>query len=208
SIRVGEPLVHAGYPLDAEAVLLVEVEGIREILPHARAAVEEICRHHGARDVRIAHTEEERQALWLGRKAAFGTLGRMAVNYYLHDAAVPRTRLPEVLRRIQEIGRREGLTLVNVFHAGDGNLHPIIIFDARIPGETGRVIRGGEEMLRLCVVDAGKSCGERGIAVVQRNDMPWIYSDADLDAMRRVKEVFDPTQTMNPWKFFPTPVSC
>jgi len=208
AIRVVEPFVHAGYPLDAEAVLLIEVEGIREILPHARAAVEEICRHHGARDVRIAHTEEERQALWLGRKAAFGTLGRMAVNYYLHDAAVPRTRLPEVLRRIQEIGRREGLTLVNVFHAGDGNLHPIIIFDARIPGETGRVIRAGEEMLRLCVEAGGTISGEHGIGFEKNNYMPWIYSDADLDAMRRVKEVFDPTQTMNPWKFFPTPVSC
>ena len=208
AIRVVEPFVHAGYPLDAEAVLLIEVEGIREILPHARAAVEEICRHHGARDVRIAHTEEERQALWLGRKAAFGTLGRMAINYYLHDAAVPRTRLPEVLRRIQEIGRREGLTLVNVFHAGDGNLHPIIIFDARIPGETGRVIRAGEEMLRLCVEAGGTISGEHGIGFEKNNYMPWIYSDADLDAMRRVKEVFDPTQTMNPWKFFPTPVSC
>ena len=208
AIRVVEPFVHAGYPLDAEAVLLIEVEGIREILPHARAAVEEICRHHGARDVRIAHTEEERQALWLGRKAAFGTLGRMAINYYLHDAAVPRTRLPEVLRRVQEIGRREGLTLVNVFHAGDGNLHPIIIFDARIPGETGRVIRAGEEMLRLCVEAGGTISGEHGIGFEKNNYMPWIYSDADLDAMRRVKEVFDPTQTMNPWKFFPTPVSC
>ena len=208
AIRVVEPFVHAGYPLDAEAVLLIEVEGIREILPHARAAVEEICRHHGARDVRIAHTEEERQALWLGRKAAFGTLGRMAINYYLHDAAVPRTRLPEVLRRIQEIGRREGLTLVNVFHAGDGNLHPIIIFDARIPGETGRVIRAGEEMLRMCVEVGGTISGEHGIGFEKNNYMPWIYSDADLDAMRRVKEVFDPTQTMNPWKFFPTPVSC
>ena len=208
TIRVVEPFVHAGYPLDAEAVLLIEVEGIREILPRSRVVVEEICRHHGARDVRVAHTEEERQRLWLGRKAAFGTLGRMANNYYLHDAAVPRTRLPDVLRGIQEIGRWEGLPLANVFHAGDGNLHPIIIFDARIPGETGRVIRAGEEMLRLCVEAGGTISGEHGIGFEKNNYMPWIYSDADLDAMRRVKEVFDPTQTMNPWKFFPTPVSC
>jgi glycolate oxidase len=208
TIRVVEPFVHAGYPLDAEAVLLIEVEGIREILPRCRAVVEEICRHHGARDIRIAQTEEERQRLWLGRKAAFGTLGRMATNYYLHDAAVPRTRLPQVLRRIQEIARREGLTLANVFHAGDGNLHPIIIFDAHIPGETARVIRAGEEMLRLCVEAGGTISGEHGIGFEKNNYMPWIYSEADLGAMRRVKEVFDPAQIMNPWKFFPTPVSC
>ncbi len=208
TIQVVEPFVHAGYPLDAEAVLLIEVEGIREALPRARAVVEEICRQYGAREIRIAHTEAERERLWLGRKAAFGTMGRIAVNYYLHDAAVPRTRLPQVLRRVQEIARREGLTLANVFHAGDGNLHPIIIFDARIPGETERVIRAGEEMLRLCVEAGGTISGEHGIGFEKNNYMPWIYSGADLAAMRRVKDVFDPASIMNPWKLFPTPVSC
>ncbi|HYM92049.1 MAG TPA: FAD-linked oxidase C-terminal domain-containing protein [bacterium] len=208
TIQVVEPFVHAGYPLDAEAVLLIEVEGIREALPRARAVVEAICRQYGAREIRIAHTEAERERLWLGRKAAFGTMGRIAVNYYLHDAAVPRTRLPQVLRRVQEIGRREGLTLANVFHAGDGNLHPIIIFDARIPGETERVIRAGEEMLRLCVEAGGTISGEHGIGFEKNNYMPWIYSAADLAAMRRVKDVFDPAAIMNPWKLFPTPVSC
>ena len=207
TIRVVEPFVHAGYPLDAEAVLLIEVEGIREALPPLRALVEEICRRHGARDVRIAHTDEERQALWLGRKAAFGTLGRIAINYYLHDATVPRSRLPDVLRRVQGIAHRDGLTLVNVFHAGDGNLHPIMIFDARIPGETERVIRAGEEMLRLCVEVGGTISGEHGIGFEKNNYMPWIFSEADLDAMRRVKAVFDPAGIMNPWKMFPTPVS-
>jgi glycolate dehydrogenase FAD-linked subunit len=207
TIRVVEPFVHAGYPLDAEAVLLIEVEGIREVLPRLRNLVEEICRRHGAQDVRIAHTEEERQALWLGRKAAFGTLGRIATNYYLHDATVPRSRLPAVLRRVQEIARRDALTLVNVFHAGDGNLHPIIIFDARIPGETERVIRAGEEMLRLCVASGGTISGEHGIGFEKNNYMSWIFSEADLDAMRRLKAVFDPIGIMNPWKMFPTPVS-
>jgi glycolate oxidase len=207
AIRAIEPFVHAGYPLDAEAVLLIEVEGIREALPPLQDVVEGICRRHGARQIRVAHGEAERQALWLGRKAAFGTLGRIAINYYLHDAAVPRSRLPQVLRRIQEIGRREGLTLANMFHAGDGNVHPLIIFDARVPGETARVIRAGEEMLRVCVEAGGSISGEHGIGFEKNNYMPWIFSEADLDAMRRLKRVFDPGGIMNPWKMFPTPVS-
>ncbi len=207
TIQVVEPFVHAGYPMAAEAVLLIEVEGIQEVIPRLRRLVEDICGRYGAQDIRIAHTEEQRQALWLGRKAAFGTLGRIAINYYLHDAAVPRSRLPEVLRGVQEIARREGLTLANVLHAGDGNLHPLIIFDARIPGETERVIRAGEEMLRLCVEAGGTISGEHGIGFEKNNYMPWIFSEADLDAMRRVKAVFDPMGVMNPWKMFPTPIS-
>ncbi len=208
TIRVVEPFVHAGYPLDAEAVLLIEVEGLRDVLPSAAALIAEICRGRGAAEVRTARTDEERQALWLGRKAAFGTLGRIAVNYYLHDAVVPRTRLPDVLRRVQQIAAREGLTLANVFHAGDGNLHPIIIFDARVPGETERVIRAGEEMLRTCVEAGGTITGEHGVGFEKNNYMPWIYSEADLRALKVVKDVFDPPGLMNPWKVFPTPVSC
>jgi glycolate oxidase len=207
AIQVIEPFVHAGYPLDAEAVLLIEVEGIREALPRQRSLVEEICLRYGAREVRAAHTEEERQALWLGRKAAFGTMGRIAINYYLHDAAVPRSKLPEVLRAVQAIARRERLTVANMFHAGDGNLHPLIVFDARVPGETERVIRAGEEMLRLCVEAGGTISGEHGIGFEKNNYMPWIFGEADLDAMRRAKAVFDPAGIMNPWKMFPTPIS-
>ncbi len=207
AIQVIEPFVHAGYPLDAEAVLLIEVEGIKEALSPGRGLVEDICRRHGAQDVRTADTEEQRQALWLGRKAAFGTLGRIAINYYLHDAAVPRSKLPQVLRGVQAIARRERLKLANVLHAGDGNLHPLIVFDARVPGETERVIRAGEEMLRLCVEAGGTISGEHGIGFEKNNYMPWIFREADLEAMRRVKAVFDPDETMNPWKMFPTPVS-
>ena len=207
TIQAVEPFVHAGYPLDAEAVLLIEVEGLRGVLARAAGMIEAICRAHGAGEVRAAKSEGERDALWLGRKAAFGTLGRIAINYYLHDAVVPRSRLPEILRRVQAIARRERLTVANVFHAGDGNLHPIIIFDARVPGETERVIRAGEEMLRLCVDAGGTISGEHGIAFEKNNYMPWIYSDADLGAMRRVKDAFDPEGRMNPWKMFPTPIS-
>ncbi|HTD48043.1 MAG TPA: FAD-linked oxidase C-terminal domain-containing protein, partial [bacterium] len=207
AIQAIEPFVHAGYPLDAEAVLLIEVEGLRETLPRLDRLVDAICRRHDAVEVRIAHAEEERQALWLGRKAAFGTMGRIAVNYYLHDAAVPRSQLPAIMRRVQEIARRERLTLVNMFHAGDGNLHPLIIFDARVPGETVRVIRAGEEMLRLCVEAGGTISGEHGIGFEKNNYMRWIFTEADLGAMRRLKAVFDPGGVMNPWKMFPTPVS-
>jgi glycolate oxidase len=208
TMRVVEPFVHAGYPEDAEAVLLIEVEGLRDVLPRAGALVEEICRHHGAVEIRAARTEEERQALWLGRKSAFGAFGRIAINYYLHDAVVPRSRLPQVLRRVQQIAAREHLTIANVFHAGDGNLHPLIIFDARRDGETERVIRAGEEMLRACVEAGGTITGEHGVGFEKNNYMPWIYSDADLGAMHRLKDVLDPAGVMNPWKMFPTPVSC
>jgi glycolate oxidase len=207
AIQVIEPFVHAGYPLDAEAVLLVEVEGLRETLPRLGRIVDEVCRRHGASEVRLAHSEEERQALWLGRKAAFGTLGRIAINYYLHDAAVPRSRLPQIMRQVQEIAERDGLTLVNMFHAGDGNIHPLIVFDARIPGETERVIRAGEEMLRLCVEAGGTISGEHGIGFEKTNYMHWIFAAADLEAMRRIKAVCDPEGIMNPWKLFPTPIS-
>jgi glycolate oxidase len=207
TIQAVEPFVHAGYPLDAEAVLLIEVEGLRGVMSRAAGIIETICRAHGAGEVRAARSDAERDALWLGRKAAFGTLGRIAINYYLHDAVVPRSRLPEVLRQVQAIARREHLKVANVFHAGDGNLHPIIIFDARVPGETERVIRAGEEMLRLCVDAGGTISGEHGIGFEKNNYMPWIYSDADLDAMRRVKDVLDPEGRMNPWKMFPTPIS-
>ena len=207
TVQAVEPFVHAGYPLDAEAVLLIEVEGLRPVMARAAAIIDAICRAHGAVAVRAARSETERDALWLGRKAAFGTLGRIAINYYLHDAVVPRSRLPEVLRQVQAIATREGLTVANVFHAGDGNLHPIIIFDARVPGETERVIRAGEEMLRLCVDAGGTISGEHGIGFEKNNYMPWIYSDHDLGAMRRVKATFDPEGRLNPWKMFPTPVS-
>jgi len=207
TIQVVEAFVHAGYPLDADAVLLIEVEGLRGVLAPAAALIEDICRAHGAVEVRTATAQSERDALWLGRKGAFGAMGRIAINYYLHDAVVPRSRLPEVLRRVQAIARRDGLTVANVFHAGDGNLHPIVIFDARVPGETERVVRAGEEMLRLCVEAGGTISGEHGIGFEKNNYMPWIYSDADLGAMRRVKAVVDPEGRMNPWKMFPTPVS-
>ncbi len=203
-----EPAVHAGLPLDAGAVLLIEVEGVREGLERSAEIVEALCRRNNAREIRIARTEEERHRYWAARKGAFGAMGRLAPNYYLHDAVVPRSQLPAIMRKVMEIARRHGIRVANVFHAGDGNLHPLIPYNASIPGETDRVMRASEEMLAACVAAGGSISGEHGIGFEKNNYMPWIFSEADLEAQRRVKTVFDPEDRMNPFKVFPTPVSC
>jgi glycolate oxidase len=203
-----EPAVHAGLPLDAGAVLLIEVEGVREGLERSAEIAEDLCRRNRAREIRIARTEEERHLYWAARKGAFGAMGRLAPNYILHDAVVPRSRLPEIMHQVLEIARRHGIRVANVFHAGDGNLHPLIPYDASVPGETERVIQASEEILAACVAAGGTLSGEHGIGLEKNNYMPWIFSDADLEAQRRLKAVFDPDDRMNPFKVFPTPVSC
>ncbi len=206
--RAVEPAVHAGLPLDAGAVLLIEVEGVREGLERCARTVEDLCRDDRAREVRTARSEEERHLYWAARKGAFGAMGRLAPNYYLHDAVVPRSQLPAIMRQIGEIAQRHGIRVANVFHAGDGNLHPLIPYDASDPGETDRVMQASEEMLSACVAVGGTLSGEHGIGFEKNNYMPWIFTDADLGAQRRLKAVFDPEDHMNPFKVFPTPVSC
>jgi glycolate dehydrogenase FAD-linked subunit len=203
-----EPAVHAGLPLDAGAVLLIEVEGVREGLARCARTVEDLCRANRAREVRTARTEAERHLYWAARKGAFGAMGRLAPNYYLHDAVVPRSQLPAIMHQIGEIARRYNIRVANVFHAGDGNLHPLIPYDATAPGETDRVMQASEEMLAACVAAGGTLSGEHGIGFEKNNYMPWIFTDADLGAQRRLKAVFDPEERMNPFKVFPTPVSC
>ncbi len=203
-----EPAVHAGLPLDAGAVLLIEVEGVREGLERSAEIAAELCRKNTAREIRIARTEEERHLYWAARKGAFGAMGRLAPNYMLHDAVVPRSRLPEIMHQVLEIARRHGIRVANVFHAGDGNLHPLIPYDASIPGETERVIQASEEMLAACIAVGGALSGEHGIGAEKNNYMPWVFSAADLDAQRRLKTAFDPDDLMNPFKVFPTPISC
>ena len=203
-----EPAVHAGLPLDAGAVLLIEVEGVREGLERCARTVEDLCRANRAREVRTARTEEERHLYWAARKGAFGAMGRLAPNYYLHDAVVPRSRLPAIMRQIGEIARRYDIRVANVFHAGDGNVHPLIPYDATAPGETDRVMQASEEMLSACVAAGGSLSGEHGIGFEKNNYMPWIFTDADLGAQRRLKAALDPEDRMNPFKVFPTPVSC
>ncbi len=208
TIRIVEEGLHAGYPENAGALLLIEIDGFRESLDEENDNIVRICRENGAFDIKTAQTEEERAKLWVGRKGAAGAFGRIAPNFYLHDGVVPRSKLPEVLRRIGELGREYDLPIANIFHAGDGNLHPNIIFDARVPGIMPRVIECGEKILHLCVEVGGTISGEHGIGTEKQEYMSWIFNEGDLEVMRRVKEVFNPEEIVNPWKVFPTKKSC
>jgi glycolate oxidase len=203
-----EDFVHAGYPRDASAVLLIEVDGLEAGLEAAAEIVHGVCGAHHARFVRVAANEEERAALWKGRKSAFGAVARLAPNYYLHDTVVPRTRLVEVLDKVYEIARRHHLTMMNVFHAGDGNLHPLIAFDGREPGVMDRVRAAAEEIVTVSVQAGGVLSGEHGIGLEKRDLMPLIFSATDLDAQARLREAFDPSGTCNPAKVLPAGSRC
>jgi glycolate oxidase len=206
-VTIGAVEAHyrAGYPTDAGAVLLVEVDGLQESCSELSEEIERILRENEATNLRIAEDPDERELLWAGRKGAIGALGRIKPNYYLHDGVVPRTRLPEVLRRVGEIGRHYRLPVANVFHAGDGNLHPNILFDLRENGIMDKVEGAGEEMLYAVVELGGTLSGEHGIGIEKNAFMPWIYSPDDLEAMLRVKRVLDPAGLLNPGKIFPDP---
>jgi glycolate oxidase len=196
---------HAGYPTDAGAVLLAEVDGIAESTRELMAAVREVLANNQGYAMREAQSPAERDLLWQGRKGAIGALGRIRPNYYLHDGVVPRSRLPQVLSAVGEIGEHYKLPVANVFHAGDGNLHPNIMFDLREPGILHQVEGAGEEMLRAVVELGGALSGEHGIGLEKSAFMPWIFSPDDLEAMQRVKGVFDPDGILNPGKIFPDP---
>src|SRR5438270_781102 len=205
TIGAVEAAYRAGYPTDAGAVLLVDVDGLEEGCQELSHAIREILERNEAFHVRRAADAAERELLWAGRKGAIGALGRIQPNYYLHDGVVPRTRLPEVLHRVSEIGREYDLPVANVFHAGDGNLHPNILFDLRDQGVLERVEEAGEHMLRAVVDSGGTLSGEHGIGIEKNAFMPWIYGPDDLQAMQRVKSVLDPDGRLNPGKIFPDP---
>jgi glycolate oxidase len=196
---------HAGYPTDAGAVLLVEVDGTAESTRELTAAIGKILTENHGFGLREAQTPAERELLWAGRKGAIGALGRIKPNYYLHDGVVPRSRLPQVLSAVGEIGEHYKLPVANVFHAGDGNLHPNILFDMRDRGVMDQVEAAGEEMLRAVVELGGALSGEHGIGLEKSAFMPWVYSEADLAAMHRLKDVLDPDGILNPGKIFPDP---
>ena len=203
-----EEYIHAGLPVDAAAILLVEVAGLPAGLDDEVARISEIGRAHGARTVRLAQDEAERALLWKGRKTAFGAIARIKPNYYLHDTVVPRRKLTEVLANVYEIAARHDLLVMNVFHAGDGNLHPLLVFDGREPGVWDRVHHAGEEIVRVSVAAGGVLSGEHGIGLEKRDYMPMMFDDVSLAAQGAVRRAFDPEGLANPHKVLPSAARC
>jgi glycolate oxidase len=203
AIRAAEEFVHAGYPLDVEALLIVELDGPQAEVDHLIARVDEIARGCGAVSCRASRSEEERLQFWAGRKAAFPAVGRISPDYYCMDGTIPRAQLPKVLRRMGELSARHGLRVANVFHAGDGNLHPLILYDANKPGELEKAEAFGADILRLCVEVGGVLTGEHGVGVEKRDLMPTMFNAVDLAHQERVKCAFDPNGLLNPGKVFP-----
>jgi len=208
TIGAVEDAFGCGYPRDAAAALLIELDGLSQGMDAQAERVMAACRDCGARDVRVARDEAERQLLWKGRKSAFGAYGRISPAYMVMDGVIPRTKLPEVLRRVNEIVAAHGLRVGNVFHAGDGNLHPNILYDPRKPGEEARVVEAGGEILKICADVGGSISGEHGIGLEKMDYMSLIFSEADLDFMRRLREAFNPRNLCNPGKIFPSRKAC
>jgi glycolate oxidase len=208
TLRAVEQSIHAGFPQDAVALLLVEVDGLRDDLEQQAENVIAACRAARVVDVRMAKDEAERAKLWKGRKQAFGALGRLAPNYYTHDGVIPRTKLPEVLEEIGRIEKKYELVIANVFHAGDGNLHPVILYDERVPGVIERVRSAGDDILKLVSRLGGGLSGEHGIGLEKLAYMKDFFGEADLVEMRRVRDVFNPRGLCNPGKAIPAPGGC
>jgi glycolate oxidase len=208
SVQAAEDFAHAGFPTDAAAVLIVEVEGTPAAVDAQARASERAARENRVRAVRVAADEDERALIWKGRKSAFGALAQIAPDYHLHDCVVPRTRLVEVLAGLHEIADRHDLILTNVFHAGDGNLHPLLSFDRRVPGTLDRVLRASEEIVRLCIEAGGALSGEHGIGLEKRDFMRLVFTDDDLSAQACVRAAFDPAGRMNPRKVLPDGARC
>ena len=207
TLEATEAAVNAGYP-DAQAILIIELDGPREQVEDDMAGVERICRAHGAGEIRVASDEHERALFWKGRKAAFAAVGRISRDYYVQDGVVPRTRLPSVLRQIQELSERYGLRVGNVFHAGDGNLHPLVLYDGRVEGQPERAEELAREILVACVEAGGSLTGEHGIGTDKACAMPLMFGEDDLETMQRFRRAFDPAGLANPGKAFPTPRLC
>jgi glycolate oxidase len=208
AIQAAEAFVNVGYPLDVEALLIVELDGPAAECDDLIGEVARIATANGAVTSRISENEEQRLAFWAGRKAAFPAVGRLAPDYYCMDGTIPRRRLPEVLRRMAEMSAEHGLGVANVFHAGDGNLHPLILYDANQPGQLQRAEAFGNDILRLCVEVGGVLTGEHGVGVEKRDLMPVMFSEVDLAHQQRVKCAFDPKLLLNPGKVFPTLHRC
>jgi glycolate oxidase len=207
AIRAAEAAVHPNFP-PADTVLIVELDGPAAEVTALFEIVVQTCTRHGATAIEVAQTEDQRARIWRGRKAAFAAMGRVSPNYYVQDGVVPRTRLPEVLTRIRRLEQRSGLRIGNVFHAGDGNLHPLICYDERIPGQADTAAQVAAEILSYCIDAGGSLTGEHGIGADKSQYMPTMFTAEDLALMQRVRAVFDPRGLCNPGKVFPTPRLC
>ena len=208
AIRAAEAFVGAGYPVNAAALLIVELDGPQAECAYLSERVQALAEARGADFVRVSSNEAERLAFWAGRKAAFPAVGRIAPDYYCMDGTIPRGRLPQVLTRISEMAVEYGLGVANVFHAGDGNLHPLILYDADRPGEIERAEAFGSDILKLCVAVGGVLTGEHGVGVEKRDLMGEMFDATDLACQQRVKCAFDPGLLLNPGKMFPTLHRC
>jgi glycolate dehydrogenase FAD-linked subunit len=207
AIKAAEAAVHPGFP-QTDTVLIVELDGPAVEVGTLFDQVQQICRRAGATSIEIAQNDDQRARIWKGRKAAFAAMGRVSPNYYVQDGVVPRTRLPEVLNRIRHLEARSGLRIGNVFHAGDGNLHPLICYDERVPGEADKAVDVAAEILSYCIEAGGSLTGEHGVGADKSAYMPRMFSDEDLALMQRVRAAFDPAGLCNPGKIFPTPRLC
>jgi glycolate dehydrogenase FAD-linked subunit len=208
TLRAVEQWIHAGFPMDSGAVLLIEVEGLKEAVEDHVAAIEQVCKAAGAREVRRAKSEEERQKLWAGRKNAFGAIGRISPSYYVQDGVIPRTKIPQTLQHIEDVAKKYSLTIGNIFHAGDGNLHPLILFDPRDAEQTERTLAAGKEILEYCVAMGGSITGEHGVGMEKNEQMAMQFTDDDMEVMQRLRKALNPTEILNPAKMLPASRSC
>ena len=208
AIAAAEAAVDAGYPADAGAVLIVELDGPAVEVEHQFAQVEEICRANGATVLRIAADDDDRARMWKGRKAAFAAMGRISPAYYVQDGVIPRTSLPVVLRQIAALAAQRGVRVANVFHAGDGNLHPLVLYDDHIEGQAEHAAAVAAEILEICLEHGGSITGEHGVGVDKKKYMAHMFNEHDLETMQRLRCAFDPANLCNPGKVFPTPRLC
>jgi glycolate oxidase len=202
-MRAVEKTIKVGYPLDAAAVLIIELDGMPQGMDRNAERIMEICRKNNVREVKLAKDDAERAVLWAGRKGAFGAVGQVRPSYVCCDGTVPRTRLPEVLNKVLEVGRKYNVPIGNVFHAGDGNLHPLIMFDDRDPDEKARVLKASSEILKLCAEAGGTISGEHGVGLEKISETCFVFSDKDLEFERSIKSAFDPDDILNPGKMIP-----
>jgi glycolate oxidase len=202
-MQVVDQAVHIGYPAEAGAALIIELDGLQEDMPRSQEMVAAFCRAHHVLSIETAENAEAAARLWLSRRAAFGAMARLGSHCYIVDGCVPRTKLPEALRRVMAIGERYGLRIANLAHAGDGNLHPSIPFNKRDPRETALVLQAGRDILAVCVELGGTITGEHGVGMEKQNEMPLMFAPTDLEVMRRIKLAHDPADLCNPKKIFP-----